>query len=78
MAGMGKRLRPREPISRSEKLAFSVVEFSEIVSISENQIRRHIKGELEPQLVAVYSGRKAVITREEGERWLRQLPDEKY
>lgn len=58
------------------KLAYSIEEFAGLVSISPNQLRRHISGEVLPQLVPSYSGRKAVIPRSEGERWLELLPTE--
>lgn len=61
---------------RPDKFAYSIEEFAVLVSISENQLRRHISGELQPQLVVSYSGRKGVVLRDEGLRWLRRLPND--
>lgn len=58
---------------REPKLAYTLEEFAEVVSLSKAQIRKHIENH---DLVPVYSGTKPLITREEGERWLRTLPEE--
>lgn len=57
-----------------DKLAYSLEEFAEAVSLSYAQILRHIAND---ELVAKYSGRKALILRAEGERFLRALPDKR-
>lgn len=57
-----------------DKLAYSLEEFAEVVSLSYAQLLRHIKRN---ELVPKYSGRKALITRTEGERFLRALPEER-
>ncbi len=57
-----------------DKLAYSLEEFAEAVSLSYSQLLRHIERN---ELVARYSGRKALITRAEGERFLRSLPEER-
>lgn len=59
------------------KLAYTLDEFAEAVSLSKAQIRKHVDGRAEPTLVPSYSGTKPLITREEGERWLRSLPSER-
>lgn len=56
------------------KLAYSVDEFAELVSLSKSSIQKAIaRGELVP----AYSGTKPLITRAEGERWLGSLPAER-
>lgn len=70
---MSRRKEIPEP---KNKLAYSIAELAGLVSLSENQLRRHISGELQPQLVASYSGRKGVIDHDEAKRWLRLLPNE--
>ncbi|MFF7681512.1 hypothetical protein ACFZA2_02035 [Microbacterium sp. NPDC007973] len=55
-----------------DKLAYSLEEFAEAVSLSYAQILRHIAND---ELIAKYSGRKALILRAEGERFLRALPE---
>jgi|GEM_PF-3568165 len=57
----------------STKLAYTLDEFAEAVSLSKAQIRKHIDAN---DLVPSYSGTKPIISREEGERWLRSLPTE--
>lgn len=59
------------------KLAYSLDEFAVAVSLSKAQLRKHLDGTAEPVLVPSYSGAKPLITREEGERWLRALPSER-
>lgn len=60
-------------VSVLSKLAYSLDEFAEAVSLSKAQLRKHIeRGELVP----AYSGTKPLITRAEGERWLSTLPAE--
>jgi hypothetical protein len=59
------------------KLAYSLDEFADAVSLSKAQLRKHIDGTADPVLVPSYSGSKPLITREEGERWLRALPSER-
>lgn len=61
-----------EPL-KLEKLAYSLDEFAEVVSLSKMQLRRHIERN---ELVPKYSGTKPLITRAEGERFLRSLPDQ--
>jgi hypothetical protein len=55
------------------KLAYSLDEFAEAVSLSKAQLRKHIDA---GDLVPSYSGSKPLITRAEGERWLATLPAE--
>lgn len=57
-----------------DKLAYSLEEFAEAVSLSYAQVLRHIAND---ELVAKYSGRKPLITRAEGERFLRALPEQR-
>lgn len=55
-----------------EKLAYSLEEFAEVVSLSYAQLMRHIARD---ELVPKYSGRKPLITRAEGQRFLDSLPE---
>lgn len=56
------------------KLAYSLDEFADAVSLSKAQLRKHIDaGELRPS----YSGSKPLITLEEGQRFLESLPSER-
>lgn len=57
-----------------EKLAYTLQEFAEAVSLSDEQLRYHIKRN---ELVPRYSGTKPLITVAEGERFLRSLPEER-
>lgn len=59
---------------RLDKLAYSLEEFADVVSLSYAQLLRHIARN---ELVPKYSGRKPLITRAEGERFLRSLPEER-
>jgi hypothetical protein len=56
-----------------DKLAYSIANFAAAVDLSVSSIYYAIEdGELTP----VYRGRKPLITREEGQRWLESLPAE--
>lgn len=57
-----------------DKLAYSLEEFALVVSLSTEQLRRHIKRN---ELVPRYSGSKPLITKAEAERFLRALPEER-
>jgi len=57
-----------------EKLAYSLDDFADAVSLSKEFIRQQITaGKLTPS----YAGAKPLVMREEGERWLRSLPAER-
>jgi hypothetical protein len=56
------------------KSAYTLTEFAESVSISIDQVRKHIDGRLTPLLEPSYSGTKPLITAEERSRWLSELP----
>ncbi|TCU86487.1 hypothetical protein EDF48_102148 [Curtobacterium sp. PhB191] len=57
-----------------EQLAYSIPSFAKAVDLSETTIREAIK---RSELVPSYPAKmKPIITREEGHRWLRSLPDE--
>jgi len=53
------------------KLAYSLDEVADAVSLSKAQLRKHIDA---GDLVPSYSGTKPLITKAEGERWLSSLP----
>ncbi|HEY4267564.1 MAG TPA: hypothetical protein VGM94_05165 [Galbitalea sp.] len=57
-----------------DKLAYSIPNFAEAVDLSVTTIRDHIDA---GNLVPSYPNSKPIITRAEGERWLRSLPAEK-
>jgi len=57
-----------------DKLAYSLDEFADAVSLSKEFIRQQIAAGL---LTPSYAGTKPLIMREEGERWLRSLPAER-
>lgn len=57
-----------------DKLAYSMDEFASAVSLSKEFIRQQIVAD---KLTPSYAGAKPLITREEGERWLRSLPPER-
>ena len=57
-----------------DKLAYSLDEFASAVSVHKNTIRNAIDA---GDLVPAYVGSKPLITRAEGERWLRSLPAER-
>lgn len=55
------------------RLAYTVPEVAAMVGVSDQQIYNHIKrGDLSPK----YSGRKALITAAEAQRFVDELPDE--
>lgn len=57
-----------------EQLAYSIPSFAKAVDLSVSAVREHIdRGDLVPS----YPNSKPIITRAEGERWLRSLPNEK-
>ena len=60
----------------SDKAAYTITEFAKSVSLSVDQVRKHIDGILLPQLLASYSGTKPLITDAERTRWLSELPNE--
>ena len=64
--------RMTEP-AESEKLSYSVINFAKAVDLNPESIRREIAS---GKLTASYFGKKPLIRREEGERWLRDLPAE--
>lgn len=56
------------------KLAYSLDEFAEAVSLSKAQLRKHMdRGELVPS----YSGTKPIIPLSEAQRFLETLPTER-
>ena len=57
-----------------DKLAYSLDEFAEAVSLSKEFIRQQIAAE---QLVPSYAGAKPLIRKDEGLRWLATLPAER-
>ena len=57
-----------------DKLAYSLDEFAEAVSLSKEFIRQQIAADL---LVPSYAGSKPLIRKEEGLRWLETLPAER-
>jgi len=57
-----------------DKLAYSIPNFAEAVDLSVDTIRKHIDA---GNLVPSYPNSKPIITRAEGERWLKSLPAEK-
>lgn len=57
-----------------DKLAYSLEDFAAAVSLSDEQLRFHIKRN---ELVPRYSGAKPIITAAEAERFLHSLPYEK-
>jgi hypothetical protein len=56
------------------KSAYTLTEFAESVSISIDQVRKHIDGLIPPLLEPSYSGTKPLITADERTRWLAELP----
>ena len=58
------------------KAAYTLAEFAESVSLSVDQVRKHIDGVLPPLLEPQYSGTKPLITESERQRWLSELPKE--
>ncbi|MFJ3319379.1 hypothetical protein [Curtobacterium sp. NPDC086286] len=60
--------------SCTDRLAYSIPNFATAVDLSVDTIRKAIdSGDLIPSL-PTRAGRKPIITREEGLRWLRSLP----
>jgi hypothetical protein len=60
--------------SCADRLAYSIPNFATAVGLSDDTIRKAIdSGDLIPSL-PTRAGRKPIITREEGLRWLRSLP----
>lgn len=57
-----------------DRPAYTVAEFARAVGLGETTIREHIE---DNKLIASYPNSKAIITLEEGLRWLRTLPNEK-
>ena len=57
-----------------EKLAYTIPNFAAAVDLSVTSIRDHIDA---GNLVPSYPNRKPIITKAEGERWLRTLPNER-
>ena len=55
------------------KLAYSLDEFAEAVSLSKAQVRKHMAA---GDLVPSYSGTKPIVTLEEARRFLEALPAE--
>lgn len=60
----------RQPLP---KLAYTLEEFAEVVSLSKSSVRKLIS---ENELVVSYVKYKPLITHEEALRWLRSLPNE--
>ncbi|MCT9620735.1 hypothetical protein [Curtobacterium sp. C2H10] len=62
--------------SCTDRLAYSIPNFATAVDLSVDTIRKAIdSGDLIPAY-PTKAGRKPIITREEGLRWLRSLPQE--
>lgn len=60
-----------------EKLAYSISNFADAVDLSVDTIRKAIdSGDLIPSY-PTKAGRKPIITKTEGERWLSALPSER-
>ena len=57
-----------------EKLAYSIPNFAEVVDLSVSTIYDEIRA---GRLTPAYPNRKPLITRDEGLRWLAELPAEK-
>ena len=57
-----------------QKLAYSIQSLADATDLSYEQVRQAIK---RSELVAKYSGSKAVIRREDAIAWLDSLPDER-
>jgi len=66
--------KPEQPALVLNQLAYSLPNFAKAVDVSLQHIRNQIA---EGYLVPSYTGAKPLITREEGERWLRSLPPER-
>lgn len=60
-----------------DKLAYSIPNFANAVDLSVDTIRKAIdKGDLIPSYPTI-AGRKPIISKTEGERWLSALPTER-
>lgn len=57
-----------------DKLAYSIPNFAKAVDLSIEAVRQQIRA---GDLVPSYPNSKPLITKEEGERWLRSLPSER-
>lgn len=57
-----------------DKLAYTIDNFALAVDMSKQAVRNQIDA---GNLVVSYPNRRPIITREEGERWLRSLPNER-
>lgn len=62
------------PTPHLDKIAYSLANFAQVVDLSTEKVRQHIK---RGELIASYVDGKPLIMREEGERWLRSRPAEK-
>lgn len=69
-----KDTKTAQPVTTLDKLAYSLPNFAKAVDVSLQHIRNEIEG---GYLVPSYTRSKPLITREEGERWLRSLPSER-
>lgn len=63
-----------QPTANLERLAYSIQSLADATDLSYETVRQAV---LKNELVARFSGKKAVILRDDAMAWLQSLPDQK-